>query len=187
MLTDGESPGVAFYPVDACVLIHGYGMMTVKTREAVARMLSFPDKTKLQVTVVGSREIKELTTTVTNGTTDHTTAILEWVPASSNGPELSATFLNRGAEKCFTDPPTVAGTRAKILIIIGSFDTDVVGDIEPLLNKNTKTLVMNVTPGRRLLPSFRLLATDGNHVIDIADLASFSKILQIGSYTLSWF
>jgi len=171
-------------PVDGCVLIHDHALKTVRNREAVASMVdALPVNSKLQVTVVGSRETTVLTATVTGGKHSFKEAVLEWVPASDNGPELSATFLNRGLEQCYTDHPLVAGELAKISIIVGSSDTDVVGDNEPLLNKKVKTFVMNVTPGMHVLPTFSLLATDEDHVIDIADLAAFSKVLQFGAYT----
>lgn len=183
---DGESSDVAATPVAACVLIHEHALRTVRNRESVVSMIkSFRHEDQLQLTVVGSKETTALTASVINGTESFIEAILERAPSDANGPELSATFLNKGLERCFSEPPTVARPLAKILIIIGTSDTDVVGDNGPLLSKKIKTIVVNVTPGSPMLPTFTSLATDAEHVIDITDLPTLQTIRQFGMFSVT--
>ena len=130
--------------------------------------------------VVGAHDVQGLgTVKISNGeNSSYRKTILDVNFTVRDERELSAVLVHLALTKCF--PADMESKIAKIVLVVGKHDTELVSNPGLIWNQNIKTYVLNVTPGRPLRPSFSSLATYAEHSIDIDNIATFKKILAFG-------
>ena len=170
-------------PVNTCLIMHEHVLSNARHQERVVDMLnSLPENSRVHMNVVGAHDVQDLgTVKISNGeNSSYRKTILDVKVTVRDERELSAVLVHLALMKCFT--ADVDSKIAKISLVVGKHDTELVSNPGLIWNQNIKTYVLNVTPGRPLRPSFSALATDADHNIDIDNIATFKKILAFGKH-----